>query len=673
MAGKSAFIIVLASVMSLLAVFTININKAEAFSGRGSGTVSSPYLIESCAQLQEINSGLSSNYTLVGNVDCNGFTFTSLGTDDTPFTGTLDGQGFTISSLATSAVDTAGLFENMNNATVRNLNLTDVSITATGDMAGGLATNVTNSTVTDISLTGTVSSASWTGGILATARGTTIVSKVHFNGTVTALGLGYTNGIVAVMYDTASIIDSYSEGTINATNAYSGGIVGNIVEDGTVDRTYSTMTINQSGVYLGGLVGTMGVAPGSNPTLTNSFFAGILNTSTNPGGIVGINDGGTMLGNYYDSTTCTKCSNGAAEMGSDTGGTAVSGNSNFKTDNSHAPLTAWNFTSVWQAVSNSFPILRTVTIPTAPSAPTSFGASRLGTTATLTWAAPSTTGSGSRAAYEIQYKSNTDSDWTTQYLTNSDAVSTTITGLTLGKTYSFRIRALNTAVYGSRAVLTDALTISKAAAVNVPNGLKLLNNADGTNLATNGAAGIITAKLVDSETGLILSTFDIDLSTNRDFSGVIGNVNTSTGKAVISGIGAVSGVGATHTLYVPKLTGQTKVRICPNATSIDQVTTDCGGGTTYAEGDSNVSVVTVGSQSYWKITGLTGTGGVGITEASATAATSASPSPSTSPAPTATLADTGDNQSVFILSALALLTISLGALYVTRRLAPVTA
>ena len=61
-----------------------------AFSGTGGGTSGNPYEIATCSQLQEINSNLGAYYQINNDIDCNGVSFSPIGTSGGDFTGTLN-------------------------------------------------------------------------------------------------------------------------------------------------------------------------------------------------------------------------------------------------------------------------------------------------------------------------------------------------------------------------------------------------------------------------------------------------------------------------------------------------------------------------------------------------------------------------------------------------------
>jgi hypothetical protein len=92
----------------------------------------------------------------------------------------------------------------------------------------------------------------------------------------------------------------------------------------------------------------------------------------------------------------------------------------------------------------------------APGAPTSVTASLPSTygntTASVSWTAPVSVGSPELNDYTIQYSSDSGSNWTTFSDSVSNATSVTVTGLSNGTAYIFRVAAKNnigTGVYSS--------------------------------------------------------------------------------------------------------------------------------------------------------------------------------------------------------------------------------
>jgi hypothetical protein len=89
----------------------------------------------------------------------------------------------------------------------------------------------------------------------------------------------------------------------------------------------------------------------------------------------------------------------------------------------------------------------------------------------LSWAAPASNGGAAIADYTVQFSSNGGSTWNTFADGTSTATSATVTGLTNGTAYTFRVAAVNSAGTGSYSVaatgtpLSVALTVSPATIV----------------------------------------------------------------------------------------------------------------------------------------------------------------------------------------------------------------
>ena len=112
----------------------------------------------------------------------------------------------------------------------------------------------------------------------------------------------------------------------------------------------------------------------------------------------------------------------------------------------------------------SNPIDPLTLVPTAPPAPARPTVSISGTTATLTWAAPSDDGGAAVTAYKVQYrKQNADSTWPTTWTDHTrtgTATSTTesVGSLTAASTYEFRVLAVNSVGDGAWSVPVKGTT-----------------------------------------------------------------------------------------------------------------------------------------------------------------------------------------------------------------------
>ena len=145
---------------------------ATSFSG-GNGTADNPYQISRGEELAYFKQLLESNYNqeyydkyyvLTNDINMNNKDFDTIGTGDKIFKGHLDGKGYTIKNLkivGTDVIDGStyiGLFTRLDNATIQNINLDEVSITndETSNLYEGLlAGDISNSTtINNIAIAG---------------------------------------------------------------------------------------------------------------------------------------------------------------------------------------------------------------------------------------------------------------------------------------------------------------------------------------------------------------------------------------------------------------------------------------------------------------------------------------------------------------------------------------
>src|SRR5205823_338762 len=86
---------------------------------------------------------------------------------------------------------------------------------------------------------------------------------------------------------------------------------------------------------------------------------------------------------------------------------------------------------------------------TVPGAPTALTPTYGNAQVALAWTAPASTGGAAISDYTIQFSSDGGSSWQTFTHTASTTPSATITGLTNGTLYTFRVAAVNAAGTGS--------------------------------------------------------------------------------------------------------------------------------------------------------------------------------------------------------------------------------
>ena len=99
-------------------------------------------------------------------------------------------------------------------------------------------------------------------------------------------------------------------------------------------------------------------------------------------------------------------------------------------------------------------------LPVAPAKPTVAGGAAK---ATVTWVAPTNPTTAAVTGYKVQYKTATAADWSTVSGSVS-GTSTTVTGLTNGTAYVFRVRAVNRIGDGAWSPASDSVTPADAPA-----------------------------------------------------------------------------------------------------------------------------------------------------------------------------------------------------------------
>ena len=213
----------------------------------GDGTEASPYLICSYTQLGLMRNGLSAHYELGQNITASG-TWVPVGDGSSRFTGSLNGDGHTISNLTVNSGTHAGLFGYIDGANIRNLTLSNVSITASNDSGNSYA-----GALTAYNNNGTISDSCATSGSVFSSSATSSGWLSYAGGLV-----GYNSGgTISNSYATGSVAASASG---PASSPRVGGLVGRN-NDGTISNSYATGSVDatassiNSSAFAGGLVG----------------------------------------------------------------------------------------------------------------------------------------------------------------------------------------------------------------------------------------------------------------------------------------------------------------------------------------------------------------------------------------------------------------------------------
>ena len=201
----------------------------------------------------------------------------------------------------------------------------------------------------------------------------------------------------------------------------------------------------------------------------------------------------------------------------------------------------------------------TTATPTAsvPGTPTDL----VGTTGTsqiqLSWLAPSSTGGASITDYIVQYSSNSGTSWSTFADGTSTSTNTTVTGLTNGTPYIFKVSAANSSGSGSASSSSRSITPVAACTSNCAVG----------DVGPGGGIIFITPATTGNSTGKYFEAAPFDLDSKTDWCG-------STVYATISGaVGTDIGSGESNTAAMvayPCTSGagyQADAYVSPNGTA----------------------------------------------------------------------------------------------------------
>ncbi len=318
-------------------IFFIGFASASNFFG-GDGTVSDPYMVSNCVQLQDMNSCLDCSYILISDIDCsdtvnwncgggvcNGFE--PIGVDpNSGFIGIFDGRSYTILNLTSRGLHFVGLFGWLGyGGVVKNVGIINVNMYGTGT-----STNA--------------------GGLVGENFGGEILNSYS---TGKIVGFWEVGGLVGRNRDV--IFNSYSKANVSG-NTYVGGLVGyNTYDDtnekiGTITNSYSTGSVTRTSgtkTTFGGFVGKNFKAKIFNSYSTGTVYEspGTLWASEDKGFVGAQDTGGGWEDsrNFFDIDTSKQTSSSGNAIGKTT--TQMKTMSTFTND-------GWDFSSIWKMDAN---------------------------------------------------------------------------------------------------------------------------------------------------------------------------------------------------------------------------------------------------------------------------------------------------------------------------------
>lgn len=225
------------------------------------------------------------------------------------------------------------------------------------------------------------------------------------------------------------------------------------------------------------------IDPSNNNSVTSGTFPGNVNyVAAMPGGDVYITQetAGTVLAFNPSAGTLTTIPVGGSPLGI----AAVQGGDVYVTDQTQGTVSVidpgsntvvqtiqlggspWGVSAgqggeayVTNVTTGTVSVIGVLSAASAPGSLSVTGIGGSGTQATLSWSSPATTGGSAISSYVIQQSLNQGSSWVTSTATVTGTTAT-VTGLTPGGTYSFRVAAVNsvgTSPWSATAVVTLTL------------------------------------------------------------------------------------------------------------------------------------------------------------------------------------------------------------------------
>ena len=231
---------------------------------------------------------------------------------------------------------------------------------------------------------------------------------------------------------------------INRANIDDVGLFGN-AGSASVIRNTGLPSVNVTGsTWVGGLVGYNRAGE-----ITASYATGsVTGTGSNVGGLVGYsNTVGTTTASYWDTEASGQTTSGGgvgqttSQLQSPTGYTGIYANWNVNIDGADGGDNPWDF-----GTASQYP-----TINYVPRAPTMLSALSGDGQVTLTWA----TAASSLPIMKYQFQvDGSGRGWQDIPGSDADTTSYTVTGLTNGQSYTFRVRAVNSNGNGAEALVS---------------------------------------------------------------------------------------------------------------------------------------------------------------------------------------------------------------------------
>lgn len=268
---------------------------------QGEGTEESPYIITNPVELDLVRNYPDAWFELGNDIDMSAFSGVGgTGFPSIPaFSGHFDGKNHYIKNITINGNEGyAGLFANVNNGSIQNLLMKNVSFHIKdamyiGCIAASLTGAIQNCHVeTDLKL----QTDATVGGIAGTVIGS--IDQCSFSGTMRILDQATVGGIAGQLMAQRTVTNSTSSGAILGNSGTAGGIVGSTMMNASIKNCHSSMDVTAHS-YAGGIVGdNRGLIDNTYATgsITSAYDASTQWHTNKAGGIAGNTQLGMMPG-----------------------------------------------------------------------------------------------------------------------------------------------------------------------------------------------------------------------------------------------------------------------------------------------------------------------------------------------------------------------------------------
>lgn len=269
----------------------------------GSGTVSDPYLITDCCQLQAMNTSTSAHYLITNYIDCsitNGWNGGQGFKPINDFYGSLDGNDNTIFALGVnrpSEYEIGGLVKILHpGASIKNIAVSKWTINGRRNVGGFVDEN--NGEVSHITGSGlTITNGEYTtGGIAAVSYSGGSIHDITLNN-VDITGHAATGGVAGKLYD-GGLYENYDLDNVRVTGTTeTGGLAGRVANSAVVNNAVlKNVLVTGSQSYTGGIAARVySSSTVSDSSITSSEVRSIAQST---GGAFGrVEHSGTIINN----------------------------------------------------------------------------------------------------------------------------------------------------------------------------------------------------------------------------------------------------------------------------------------------------------------------------------------------------------------------------------------